>query len=556
MNKNILIFPFLACVFIVFSSLAYADNQFDVSIDRVLVAGNVVTESIFNIIEDSDDYVVQIELTAVSDLKNIHIEAKLKDKNNNAVSDSTTTFNLSKNQSSVSFLRLTLADKLKRQKEFELIIKVVDTHGNFEQKNYKLKTKITEIGRKLDVSIDKVEVEAQVITKDQNNLLLLKDEKELNVKVTLTSLENIDKLHIDAILTFEDGNVVSDSTKNFDINKDTTVIKKLDVPLTNFINIADTHFNLIIRIIDTEGNSIENVYGLKSGKRLPFFIGSISLNPENRVYASKNIVVRSTINSNINLEDINLKVTIPQIGLDSTKQISKTKNKFDTIEEVILKIPDNTPTGTYSLRVEGMLGDTIIDSKVMSISVIGKNDQIKQIINDRLIINVPILSQDIEKYRKNKNEKSEVIYPITLTNEGPDANAYTIVLDKSELLDLRLSESSAFVIKPKESKIINVYASTKSDLYKEQTFLVTIKSNDKTLHQIALKANIISKDDKSDFYKESIIILKIVVMMLILSLFAVGIFFGFKRHLYVFNTPINDKSKGKPKGKEYIEAYY
>ena len=113
--------------------------------------------------------------------------------------------------------------------------------------------------------------------------------------------------------------------------------------------------------------------------------------------------------------------------------------------------------------------------------ILGKSEQTQQIVNDKLVINVQIVKQDI------KNDGSELIYQLILTNEGKDANTYTLLLDGANWANLRLSESNTLVLRPKESKTINIYASTKGNALGEQIFIVAIRSNDKVLKNIPLK---------------------------------------------------------------------
>ena len=146
-----------------------------------------------------------------------------------------------------------------------------------------------------------------------------------------------------------------------------------------------------------------------------------------------------------------------------------------------------------------------------------------QIVNDKLVINIPIVKQDIY------NDGSEVIYPITLTNEGPDANTYTLLMDGASWADLRLSESNTFIIKPKESKTINIFASTNADATGEQIFLTTVKSNDKVLKQIPLKGNVVAA--KGLLIARLKDVLEIALIGIVILLVMLGLFFGIKKYM-------------------------
>ncbi|MBS3114056.1 hypothetical protein J4448_03060 [Candidatus Woesearchaeota archaeon] len=536
MNKKIFgLTAFLLVLVSLFSAIGYADvfgNAGDVSIDRVKANGKVLAEGRTNFLEDEDEIDLQISLTATEDVSNIHVEAILTDlKTGNTVADSTGTFTLKTNQSTLVALNMKLIDVLKRQKDFRLEVRVVDVKGGTEQKSYGIKFTGGAGGgarEELDISIDSVELEGDALAENENNFVVIdKGEKKLNLKVRLTALENVEDAHIDAVLAFENGDVVADATTTFDIADGENAVKELELSLP--VKFEQSNFRLKVKVVDAEGDSEEKLYGLKiSQKKFPFVISSISLTPDN-AEAGKNLIARLSFKNSgvVPLEGINAKVSIPELGISSTKFVDQIKNsnKLSEIrEDFILKILDNTPTGTYTLKSEisSQFGS---DSEVkeLPVFILGKSEQSMQIVNDKLVINIPIVNQDIY------NDGSEVIYPFILTNEGPDANSYTLLLDGANWADLRLSESNAFVIKPKESKTINIFASTNANAIGEQIFLVTIKSNDKILKQVPLKGNVIAAKGMSIAKLKNI--LEIVLIGIAIFLVAMGLFFGIKKYI-------------------------
>ena len=126
-----------------------------------------------------------------------------------------------------------------------------------------------------------------------------------------------------------------------------------------------------------------------------------------------------------------------------------------------------------------------------------------------------------------KNDGTEAIYPIMLTNNGPDANSYTLLLDSGDWAGFRLSDSNTFVLEPKESKTINVYASATAASKGEHIFVATIKSNDKVLKQIPLKANVVAGKGLLAANLKNILGMLLISFVVLLA--AVGLFFGVKR---------------------------
>jgi len=97
MNKKAFLFGFMLVFTALLSSFAYA---VDVSIDRAKVNGKALAESKTNFLEESNELDVQVALTAIKDLSNIHVEAVLTNpKTGNTIADSSGTFILKTNQS-------------------------------------------------------------------------------------------------------------------------------------------------------------------------------------------------------------------------------------------------------------------------------------------------------------------------------------------------------------------------------------------------------------------------------------------------------------------------
>ena len=535
MNKKIFgLTAFLLVLVSLFSAIGYADvfgNAGDVSIDRVKANGKVLAEGRTNFLEDEDEIDLQISLTATEDVSNIHVEAILTDlKTGNTVADSTGTFTLKTNQSTLVALNMKLIDVLKRQKDFRLEVRVVDVKGGTEQKSYGIKFTGGAGGgarEELDISIDSVELEGDALAENENNFVVIdKGEKKLNLKVRLTALENVEDAHIDAVLDFENGDVVADATTTFDIADGENAVKELELSLP--VKFEQSNFRLKVKVVDAEGDSEEKLYGLKiSQKKFPFVISSISLTPDN-AEAGKNLIARLSFKNSgvVPLEGINAKVSIPELGISSTKFVDQIKNSglFEVSEDFILKILDSTPTGTYTLRSEiasQFGGDSEV--KELPVFIVGKGEQGMQIVNDKLVINIPIVKQDIY------NDGSEVIYPIILTNEGHDSNAYTLLMDGASWADLRLSESNTFILKPKESKTINIFASTNADATGEQIFLTTVKSNDNVLKQIPLKGNVIAAKGLLAARLKGV--LETALIAIVIFLAAIGLFFGVKKYM-------------------------
>lgn len=544
MKKSFLAFLMIFTVLI--SAITFAGSDFgeadDVSIDRVKVNGNTVSEGRANFIDEADEFDVNVDLTTIEDISNMHVEAILTDASGNTISDSTGTFSLKTNQSTLAALSLQLISVLKRQDDFRLAVRIVDVDGDVEENIYGLKLSSgARAGKRegLDVSIDSIEIEGDSLAENENNFIIIdKGEKKLNLRVRLTALEDVEDAHIDAVLAFENGDVVADATATFDINDGENVAKDLELPLIS--RFEQNNFRLRVNVVDAEGDSEQKIYGLRiSQKKFPFVISSIAL-PDNDAEAGKSVLARINFKNSgvVPLEGLLVKASIPELGVSSTRFVDQIKESGNSAfeDEFILKIPENAGTGTYTMRAE-IVSQFGSDSETREIPffIVGKSRQKSQVVNEKLVINVPVGKQDM------KNDGSEVIYPIIFTNHGPDANKYTLLLDGADWARLRLSDSNVFVLKPQESKTINVFASTTANELGEQIFLATVKSNDKALKQIPLKADVIAvKGLIAAKLKNTLLVLLIAI---VIALAAIGLFFGIGRLMQDDSEEIPDESE-------------
>ena len=541
---------FLMVFAVLLSGISYADTEFgdadDVSIDRVKVNGKTISESRTNFIDEADEFDVNIDLTATEDISNMHVEAILTDlSTGNTISDSTGTFSLKTNQSTLVALNLQLISTLKKQADYRLAVRVVDVDGDAEEKTYGLKLTGGKGAREeLDVSIDSIEIEGDALAENENNFVIVdKGEKKLNLKVRLTALENVEDAHIDAVLAFENGDVVADATATFDIGDGDNTAKDLELKLP--FKFEQSDFKLKVRVVDAEGDSEQKLYGLKiTQKKFPFVISSILL-PEDRAEAGKSVLARVSFKNSgvVPLEGMLVKAGIPELGVSSARFVDRIKNSENSAfeDEFTLKIPESAGTGTYTLRAE-LVSQFGNENEIREIPffLLGKNEQKSQVVNEKLVINVPLSRQDI------KNDGSEIIYPIIFTNQGPDSNTYALLLDGAGWAKLRLSDSNVFVLKPKESKTMNIFASTTTNAFGEQIFLAAIKSHDKVLKQVPLSGNVVAA--KGLLAAKLKTLLEIILIVIVIAIAAIGFFFGVRKFLQNSNEEIPDEAEG--------EAYY
>ena len=507
-------------------------SKLDASIDRVFVNQQVVAASRTNFIDKSNRFDIQVDITALEDIENARVEAIVKDLNSGlVVADASPNFNMVQDSSIPEILSVDLIDGMKQSDSFELTIKLANSEGLSIQKIYGLKVKpgISGTGaRSLDVSIDSVEIENRVIAEGENNFLVINQgEAKLDLELRLTSLETVDDVHAEAVLYFENGDVVADSTFTFDITEGQNLVKDLDLNLPS--PFEQNQFKLKLRIVDPDGNSEEKIYWLKiSQKKFPFIISSILVSPEEGVEAGKNMVVKLGIKNAglMSLSGIKATVSMPGLGISSTRFLDSisVSGQDEGEQEFIMKVLEHAESGQYTVRA-GIVSQFGGESEVkdIQINVIGINDQKRPAVNDRLIITIPVLTQDL------KNDGSEINYPVILKNEGPDSNSYNLVLNGANWADLRLSGSNLFVIRPGETLTTNILVSTKSTESGEHVFTVTINEGNEMLKDIALKSNIINvTNPRAILLGRLKLILEIAIILTVIALFTTGLVYGIR----------------------------
>ena len=494
----------------------------DVSIDKVTLNNHVLAASRNTFVEEEDVFNVVVEFTPREDSEFSHVEAILKDlRSGNVVADSTGTFDLFEDLTSTISLRLELLEDLRKSDAFELTIRVVNADGDLATKTYGIRMEDgASKSSGLDISIDSVEVKDKIVVPDETNFVILgESSKEIDVKVKLTSLENIENARIDAVLMFENGNVVADTTANFNINKDQSVTKDLELSLVS--KLTEGNMRLKIRVTDAEGNSMEKVYGLRfSRQKTPFLLSSISLDQGN-IQAGKSVGITLNIKNMgvMPIEAVVAKVSIEELGISSTRFVDKITSKAS--EEFVLRIPENANAGTYTIRAE-LTSQFSNEKETSQVFVAVNGREQAEAPGNKLKISVPIAVQDL------RNDGTEVAYPVTFTNNDAAPHVYTILLESPESLDLRIGDSNTFVLNTKESNTISVYASTRSKVAGEKTFNVVVKENNKVLKIVQLKANVAAESGIIGTGLKTF--LMVILIIIAIGLAGAGLYFGLRSY--------------------------
>ena len=396
------------------------------------------------------------------------------------------------------------------------------------------------------ITLDFVKVNGDEVTETGTNFILDVDRgDELDVKVRLSSNVSLEDVQIEAVLRGIDSReTVDDITDTFDMKANVSYTKTLSLPLID--RIKQDQYKLRIRISDRDNPTAEITYELDIGtERHDVEVKDVVLSPDTEVKAGRALLATVRINNRGEKDEDGVKVvvSIPDLGVSAADFIDEleAEDKNDdqaTTEEMFLRIPDDAETGEYKVVVDVFFDD--LDKKnsyTTSIFVSGEDKAIAEPkAEEKTIITVAADKQSATKGQ-------EVAYPVALTNAGTSDKTYTIRADGAAWASFRVTPSNVLVIGAGESKAFTVYASANKDApVGEQTFTVTISSNEKTLKQLPLSMNVQESASGASTLKRSV---EVGLVVLVILLVIIGLIIGFSKL----------RGEGEEEGKEGKEYY-
>lgn len=399
------------------------------------------------------------------------------------------------------------------------------------------------------IKVDFVKVNGDEVTETGTNFILDVDRgDDLEVKVRLSDNEtNRNDVQIEAVLRGIDSREsVDDLTDTFDMKANVSYTKTLSLPLIQKMD--QDKYKLRIRISDRDSATVEKTYELDIGtERHDVEVKDVVLSPSTEVKAGRALLATVRVNNRGEKDEDGVKVvvSIPDLGVSAADFIDEleAEDKDDdqaTTEEMFLRIPDDAETGEYEVVVDVFFDD--LDKKssyTTSISVLGEDKAATAPkAEEKTIITVAADKQSAAK------GGAEVAYPVALTNAGTSDKTYTVRADGAAWASFRVQPSNVLVIGAGESKAFTVYASANKDApVGEQTFTVTISSNDKTLKQLPLGMNVQESATGASTLKR---VLEVGLVVLVILLVIIGLIIGFSK--------LRGEEEGK-EGKEGKEYY-
>ncbi len=370
-------------------------------------------------------------------------------------------------------------------------------------------------GLEVPLFVELVRVNGIDFTKDQNagtNYLNLERENTADVQVRLQSTAQLSGVEVEASITGYEYNdnpleAMSKTTEPFDVEPGRTYVKTLSLHLPEMLDKGLYKLRVIVSGQNTQ--TLVYNYNIEvSADKHAVIVKDVTFTPGTSVKAGKSLltVVRVKNVGKNNEDNVKVKLSMSDLGVSQTAYIDELKaDASKSSEEMDLKIPLCTKPGTYTLTASVEYDNNHgKDSKQYDITVY-QNEQCPayQAQQTQSNTQVPVTnqpaSQDVVEIAVNSDTQlvtkgqGGTIYPVVLSNKGMSAKSYSVEVDGvTEWGTSKVSPSSLVVLQSGETKAVYVYvAANENTAVGERMFSVTIKSADKMIKQVPLKADVV-----------------------------------------------------------------
>lgn len=382
--------------------------------------------------------------------------------------------------------------------------------------------------------------------------------QDLEVKVRVKAQSDVDNVQIEAAIRgYDHDDLMEDITDVFDMKAGRTYTKKLSIPLR--LRMDQDQYKLRVRIEDRDGQTSTFEFNLEVGsERHQLMIKDIILSPENEVKAGRALLVAVRLKNygEKDEEGIKIKASIPALGVSATDYIDELEREeragedrddATTSEELYMRIPQDAESGDYDLRVEVTYDDgDETEVKTIPIRVVSVCDYGDEVLcpakDDSDAKEKTIITLAADKQAAAQGG-AEVVYPITITNQGSTSRTYIVSADGADWASFRVSPSNVLVVDAGDSKAVNVYVAADADApVGEQTFVVSVSDSNKVLKEIPMKVDV--EEGKSSGFGNVKRGLEVALIVLVVLLVILALVIGF------------NKLKGDEEEAKEDETYY
>lgn len=225
-------------------------------------------------------------------------------------------------------------------------------------------------------------------------------------------------------------------------------------------------------------------------------IKDVMFSPSSTVKAGTSLLTKVRVKNTGNMDDqegIQVKVTIPELGLEATDWLEElNEEESSSSEQLWVIVPKCTKAGTYDVKVDVYFEDG--DHKASTTKQItvyenencveGKQDAPQE--QETTVLTVGTATQNVVK------GQAGVVYPVTISNMGKTAKTYVINVDGYQNWgQVSVSPSNVLVVNPGQAAASYVHvAALETATPGEHMFSVVVNSGAEQLEQFVVKANV------------------------------------------------------------------
>ncbi len=342
---------------------------------------------------------------------------------------------------------------------------------------------------------------------------------ELPVRVELNAIAN-GKVRVEVEVEGpEDEDDMEAETELFEVEAGQSYVKNV---LVEFPSDLETGI-YAVRISVTDRTNDEVVWTATidvNRKEHSLRIDDVTFSPGLTVQAGRSLLatVRVENNGAEDEEDVKVTLSVEGVGQDVDYIDEIDEDDEEDSEELYLKLNECLEAGDYQGLVVAEFRNGRKQVEEEFTLHVTENPRCGRA-EGRTTITVGPESQNIVA------GGNEAVYPVSVTNQGSESRTYTLGVAAGDWAATRLS-SNVLVVAPGETKVAYAYVAANSNAQSgEKSVNVAVKSNDVTLKDVALKANVVAAGGVTSARDALTIGLVVLVVLLVI----VGLIVGFTR---------------------------
>ncbi len=361
------------------------------------------------------------------------------------------------------------------------------------------------------------------------------------IRTEFTSDINSDKVRVKTwIGGFEFGDV-ADDTEIFTVETGLVYVKTLSLEIPDDIDLDEDEFTLHVEVFDNDGIEREETFKLGIRKeRHDLSILDVIFFPSNTVEAGRPLTTEVRVENlgEQKEEDVLVRVSIPELGISAKTFIDELvpdenglfdddEETSDSTDDLILFIPDDASTGTYTVEVEVEFNrghDVITETRSIFVegSAPGSPTNTGTVDNGNILVSVDMSAQNIA-------QGSESGYKIMIANLGNKNVLYSVqTSDISAWGSSRVSPAFVTVGPGQAGELFVFVTANDNAMIGQQHLTVNILADGQIIKQLTLNANIQEKSSISSSIGAQKG-LEIAFILLVIVLIILGLVIAFRR---------------------------